>query len=234
MKVVVLGATGATGRLVVAQLLDAECQVTALVRHTDVLTDHPRLTQITSTALTIESDEMKSILAKSDAAICCLGHNLTLQGVYGAPQMLVRDSLKRVISLINESREQPFKLVLMSSTGVRNMALKEPAKPLEQSINLILRWLLPPHRDNENSAKLLQRFGSQKRFLEWVMVRPDTLIDKSEVSEYSWHPSPVSSPLFDAKETSRINVANALCRLVLDDKLWREWRGKTPVVYNQA
>lgn len=232
MKVVVLGATGATGRLVVTQLLDAECEVTALVRNTGVLTAHPRLTQIANTALAIETDLLKSILADSDAAICCLGHNLTLQGVYGAPTMLVRDSVKRVISLVDKQRVKPFKLTLMSSTGVRNLALKEPLQPLEKSINLALRWLLPPHRDNENAAKLLQRIGPNKRFLEWVMVRPDTLIDKSEVSDYAWHPSPISSPLFDAKETSRINVANALCRLILEDDLWQQWRGQTPVIYN--
>ena len=46
MKVMVLGATGATGHLVVKQLLDAECDVVALVRNTEVLAEHPKLNQI--------------------------------------------------------------------------------------------------------------------------------------------------------------------------------------------
>ncbi len=232
MKVVVLGATGATGRLVVAQLLDSGCQVTALVRNLSVLEAHAHLQQVEETALSMESEQLESLLADSDALVCCLGHNLTLQGVYGAPRMLVRDSLQRVASLLSVKREQPLKIALMSSTGVRNVLLKESVPSLERSINVLLRWLLPPHRDNERAAQFLQRQGSRHHALQWVMVRPDTLIDRGEVSEYSWHSSPTRSALFNAGETSRINVAHALCQLVLDGSLWQQWQSKTPVIYN--
>ncbi|WP_159651187.1 NAD(P)-dependent oxidoreductase [Vibrio atypicus] len=234
MRVVVLGATGATGRLAVKQLLDAGCEVIALVRTTDVLAEHHGLTQMTKTALTIEEGELKSILAKSDAAICCLGHNLTLQGVYGAPRMLVRDSIKRLADSITTERSRPFKLALMSSTGVRNREAGEKVTSKEKAVVSLLRWLLPPHRDNEQAAKLLQRMGTKNKPLEWVIVRPDTLLDQSEVSEYQWHQSPTRSALFDAGETSRVNVANALCRLVMEEDLWQKWRGQTPVIYNQV
>lgn len=233
MKVMVLGATGATGRLVVTQLLATQCEVIALVRRTDVLAEHPRLSQITSTALSIDSSELKQRLEECDAAICCLGHNLTLKGVYGAPRMLVRDSLERVISSLSKQRARPFKLALMSSTGVRNSAVDEPLTTKEKSVVMLLRWLLPPQRDNERAAKLLSRIGLKRKHFEWAMIRPDTLIDQLETSDYHWHPSPTRSALFDAGETSRINVADALCRLVVEDDLWQEWKGKTPVIYNR-
>lgn len=233
MKVMVLGATGATGRLVVTQLLATECEVIALVRRTDVLAEHPRLSQVTSTALSIDSSELKQRLEECDAAICCLGHNLTLKGVYGAPRMLVRDSLERIISSLSKQRTRSFKLALMSSTGVRNSAVDEPLTTKEKSVVMLLRWLLPPQRDNERAAKLLSRIGLKRKHFEWAMIRPDTLIDQLETSDYQWYPSPIRSALFDAGETSRINVADALCRLVLEDDLWQEWKGKTPVIYNQ-
>ncbi len=233
MRVLVLGATGATGRLVVQQLLDAGNEVTSLVRTEKVLGSHPRLKQIVGTALSIEHDVLKPLIAESDAVICCLGHNLTLQGVYGAPRMLVRDSLRRFISLVEPQRPIPLKLALMSSTGVRNLILNERVSPLESTINFLLRWLLPPHRDNEQAAKLLHQQTRNNTSLEWVMVRPDTLVDREQVSHYLWCQSPIRSALFDAGETSRVNVANALFRLVSDQDLWQTWQGKTPVVYNQ-
>lgn len=232
MKVMVLGATGATGHLVVKQLLDAECDVVALVRNTEVLVEHPRLNQINNTALSLESQHLQRLISECDAVISCLGHNMTLQGVYGAPRMLVTNSLQRVISLTSKQRERPLKMVLMSSAGVRNFALQERVEPSEKWLNLLLRWILPPHRDNEKAAKLLNRNSTSHKSLEWAIVRPDTLIDQSQVSDYQWHQSPTRSTLFNAGETSRINVANALCRLVLDDDLWQQWHGQMPVIYN--
>ncbi|MCG9782544.1 SDR family oxidoreductase [Vibrio brasiliensis] len=232
MKVMVLGATGATGHLVVKQLLNAECDVVALVRNTEVLAEHPRLNQINNTALSLESQHLQRLISDCDAVISCLGHNMTLQGVYGAPRMLVTNSLQRVISLTSRQRERPLKLVLMSSAGVRNLVLQERVEQSEKWLNLLLRWILPPHRDNEKAAKLLNRNSTSHNSLEWTIVRPDTLIDQSQVSDYQWHQSPTRSALFNAGETSRINVANALCRLVLDDDLWQQWRGQMPVIYN--
>jgi putative NADH-flavin reductase len=232
MKVMVLGATGATGHLVVKQLLNAECDVVALVRNTEVLAEHPRLNQINNTALSLESQHLQRLISDCDAVISCLGHNMTLQGVYGAPRMLVTNSLQRVISLTSKQRERPLKLVLMSSAGVRNLVLQERVEQSEKWLNLLLRWILPPHRDNEKAAKLLNRNSTSHNSLEWTIVRPDTLIDQSQVSDYQWHQSPTRSALFNAGETSRINVANALCRLVLDDDLWQQWRGQMPVIYN--
>ena len=232
MKVMVLGATGATGHLVVKQLLDAECDVVALVRNTEVLAEHPKLNQINNTALSLESQHLQRLISDCDAVISCLGHNMTLQGVYGAPRMLVTNSLQRVISLTSKQRERPLKLVLMSSAGVRNLVLQERVEQSEKWLNLLLRWMLPPHRDNEKAAKLLNGNSTSHKSLEWAIVRPDTLIDQSQVSDYQWHQSPTRSALFNAGETSRINVANALCRLVLDDDLWQQWHGQMPVIYN--
>jgi uncharacterized protein YbjT (DUF2867 family) len=72
MKIVVLGATGATGKLVVEQALAAGHEVTALVRSPQkVTTQHPSLTVIAGQA-TSPSDVTDAILG-ADAVISVLG-----------------------------------------------------------------------------------------------------------------------------------------------------------------
>ncbi|WCP69557.1 NAD(P)H-binding protein [Vibrio tubiashii] len=232
MKILVLGATGATGKLVVSQLLEANHHVVALVRDINVLVEHSNLTQYQTTALAMPIQELEGIVAECQACVCCLGHNLTLQGVYGTPRLLVRDSILRIASVISPQRNEPLKLALMGSTGVSNHTINEQVSRQERLLCLLLRALLPPHRDNEKAAELLSRSRKLSTLLEWVILRPDTLIDRCDVSPYSWHNSPTRSALFNAGETSRINVANALTRLVTDSQLWLDWRGEMPVIYN--
>ena len=68
--------------------------------------------------------------------------------------------------------------------------------------------------------------------IEWIAVRPDTLINEGEVSKYTVHPSPIKSPIFDAGKTSRINVADFMVSVLKDEELWKKWKYKTPVIYN--
>ncbi len=91
MKVIVLGATGATGRLVVKELLKQQHQVIALVRssgreNTLEKIDEEQLTLINGTALTLEDAHLSKLIDEADGVISCLGHNLTWKGIYGAPR----------------------------------------------------------------------------------------------------------------------------------------------------
>ncbi|MDC5838800.1 NmrA family NAD(P)-binding protein [Vibrio europaeus] len=67
MKILVLGATGATGKLVVSQLLEANHHVVALVRDINVLVEHSNLTQYQTTALAIPIPELEGIVAECHA-----------------------------------------------------------------------------------------------------------------------------------------------------------------------
>ena len=98
----------------------------------------------------------------------------------------------------------------------------------------LLRLLLPPHVDNEQAADYLRSIvGQNDSAIEWAAVRPDGLIDESEVSEYEVHPSPIRSAIFDAGKTSRINVAHFMAELITDDQTWNQWKGQMPVIYNR-
>ncbi len=233
MKVLVLGGTGATGKLVVQQLLDQGHSVVALVRNASKLSRHERLDIFEQTALTISRQELTELLTGCDAVISCLGHNLTWKGMYGAPQMLVRDSIQRICESINAPRQTPIRIVLMNTTGNRNLDQAEPVSFAQHSVLWLLRLLLPPHVDNERAANYLRSTQKNNPLIEWVAVRPDSLIDEEAVSPTTLHPSPTRSAIFNAGKTSRINVAHFMSQLPVDAELWQCWKGKMPVIYNQ-
>jgi hypothetical protein len=79
---------------------------------------------------------------------------------------------------------------------------------------------------------LMHKMGSEVN-IEWTAVRPDSLFDEQKVSEYEVHNSKIRSPIFNPGKTSRINVSHFIAELVTNDKLWEEWKYKTPVIYNK-
>lgn len=237
MRVLVLGATGATGQLVVRTLLQQQHQVVALVRDTNTLNAlntefGDLLTQIKGTALILSDAQLSELVKSADGVISCLGHNLTLKGIFGAPQMMVRDSIKRIINLNTTQRTHPLKIVLMNSSGVRNKDQYEPISIFQHLVLVLLRTLLPPHRDNEQAANYLRTLDILNANVQWVVVRPDALINQDEASDYSLFPAPIRSAIFDSGKVSRINVASALSQLLMDSTLWEKWQGKMPLVYN--
>jgi hypothetical protein len=88
--------------------------------------------------------------------------------------------------------------------------------------------------DNENAADFLRtQIGQNDGTIEWAVVRPDGLIDESQVTEFTVHPSPTRSAIFDAGETSRINLGCFMAGLICNDDTWMIWKGKMPVIYNK-
>ena len=98
----------------------------------------------------------------------------------------------------------------------------------------LLRWLVPPHRDNEKAADYLRtEVGKNDTEIQWAAVRPDSLFDEDSVSAYELHPSPTRSAIFNPGRTSRINVAHFTADLITNHDAWEKWKGQMPVIYNQ-
>ncbi|OHD15335.1 MAG: hypothetical protein A2086_08450 [Spirochaetes bacterium GWD1_27_9] len=238
MKVLVLGASGATGFNVVTQLLKQGIDVKALIRNEEKfesIKNSKNIEIIKASILEIDNHILNQYLDDVDAVISCLGHNITLKGIYGKPYTLVVDTLKKIVSIINSNnKNKTIKIVLMNTTACINKLQNEKFKINENIIMKIVRLLLPPQRDNELALKyLIDIVGINNKLIEWVAVRPDTLINELEVSEYTVYPSSIRSPIFDAGKTSRINVADFMVSLLKDEKLWEKWKYKTPVIYNK-
>jgi putative NADH-flavin reductase len=238
--VLVVGASGATGRLLVEQLLEREHEVRAIVRSPErlpeVLRDHERLSVIRASILNLSDAEMAGAVAGCGAVASCLGHNVTFKGMYGAPRRLVTDATRRLCEAIKANASVgATRFVLMNTTGNRNRDLDEPISFAQKVVIGMLRALLPPHADNEQAADYLRTVvGQNDRAVEWVAVRPDGLIDADRVTEYELRPSPTRSAIFNAGKTSRINVAHFTAALISDDAAWRHWKGQLPAICNKA
>jgi hypothetical protein len=223
----------------VEQLLNRGQQVKIIVRSNnnlpDAVIDHDRLTVIQASVLDLSDAEMAQHVSGCDAVASCLGHNMSFKGIYGQPRRLVTDATRRLYSAIRVSKvDTPVRFVLMNTTGNRNRDLPEPISFGQKIVIGLLRLLLPPHVDNEQAADYLRSIvGQNDSAIEWAAVRPDGLIDESEVSEYEIHPSPIRSAIFDAGKTSRINVAHFMAELITDDQTWNQWKGQMPVIYNR-
>lgn len=240
MTTIVVGATGATGLLLVEQLLDRGQKVKAIARSVDkvpqAVRDHPNLSIIQASILELTDKEMAEHVKGCAAVASCLGHNLTFKGLFGHPRRLVTDATRRLGDAIKANpSEEPSKFVLMNTTGNRNRDLAEPISFAQRCVIWLLRMLLPPHADNEEAADYLRtEIGRNNRKIEWAAVRPDGLTNEDEVTEYEIHVSPTRSAIFDAGKTSRINVAHFMADLITDPQTWNEWKGQMPVIYNKA
>ena len=239
MKALIAGATGATGRHLVAHLLQNQCAVTLIVRSKsrlpETIQQDPLATIIEASILKLSDAEMAELVKDCDAVASCLGHNLHLKGIYGKPRKLVTDATCRLCKAIQANQPtKPIKFVLMNTAGNRNRDLNEPITVGERVVVGLLRGLLPPHPDNEQAADYLRtQIGQNHKMIEWVAVRPDTLINEEQVSTYEVHPSPTRSAIFNPGKTSRINVGHFMGELIMNEELWREWKGQMPVIYNK-
>lgn len=234
MKALVLGATGQTGYQVVKQFLENSIQVKAIVRNTDKFRDIQSVENLQifkESILDIEDKRFREILVDVDAVICCLGHNISLRGMFGRPHYLVTEAIEKTIKNANNKKLDKF--VLMNTTACLNTKQKEKFTFGESVIIRIMRSLLPPQKDNDRALRYLEDNHKAGESLEWIAVRPDTLITQDQVADYEVFESPQRSPIFDAGKTSRINVAHFIMKLVSNKVMWNKWKFQMPVIYNK-
>ena len=240
MTILVVGASGATGRQLVEQLLIQGHEVKIVVRSPEKLPDswksNDHLRIISATLLELSDKEMMELAFDCHSIASCLGHNINWKGIYGQPRKLVTDATRRLCNAIKANNpKRPVKFVLMNTTGNRNRDLSEPISFGQKCVIGLIRLLLPPHVDNEKAADFLRtQIGQNNEFIEWTAVRPDGLTNEEEVTDYEIHASPIRSAIFNEGKTSRINVGNFMANLISDTNLWNKWKGQMPVIYNKS
>ena len=233
--VLLLGATGRTGRQALRQLLDRGLKVRAIVRSGARLppevAGHPGLAVIEASLLDLPDEALRRHLEGCAAVVSCLGHVLSLAGVFGPPRDLVTRATARLCRAIEANGPAaPVRLVLMSSVSVhRSGGLDARRGALERAVLWVLRGLVPPARDNQRAADLLLTgIGPDHPAVQWVVVRPDSLLE-GEASAYALHEGLVDG-LFTPGRTRMASVAHFMCELVTDPAAWARWRSRLPVI----
>jgi len=239
MRVLVLGASGATGSLVVKQLIRRKIQIRILIRKTAIvhreIIDNPLVETVKGNINELDPSQMNQLVHNCEVVISCLGHNLSFKGMFGKPRSLVQDAVRSVCETVNKGANEKLKLILMSTTAYTNKQTRDKDSIGESLIFSLLMFLLPPHRDNVKAANyLVHKSQEQRKSIEWIAVRPDTLIDEEAESPYAICNQRVRSPIFNAGKTSRINVSHFMAELVTDEELWKKWLFKTPVIYKKG
>lgn len=242
MKAMVVGASGRTGRLAARLLLERGHEVVAIVRARERFLermgshDERRLKVVQAEILALSEDGLAGLVADCQAIVSCLGHSITLKGVFGPPRRLVTDAVSGLCQAArSRPASAPVRLVLMNTAGNVNPDQRERVSLAERCVLRLLRLLVPPHADNEQAAEFLRReIGPDDARVDWVVVRPDSLIDGEAAAEYEVHASPTRSAIFNPGKTRRADAARFMVDLLLDDALWRRWRGQMPVVYSRV
>ena len=90
MTTLVVGASGATGRLLVKQLLEGGEKVRIIVRLKEAvpeeIANHANLSIIQASVLDLSDEEMVGHVNGCNAVASCLGHTLSLKGMFGPPR----------------------------------------------------------------------------------------------------------------------------------------------------
>jgi nucleoside-diphosphate-sugar epimerase len=243
----VVGATGATGRHVVQQLLDHPTKPTVKVivrskqRMLDALTytdqeEYGGRLSITEAALLDLSDQdVERQVADATGVVSCLGHNLDFKGIWGHPRMLVTESVEKLTAAMQKTKtageKKKQKFILMGSDGVAHPAGTDDLRSLTERIILsVTRFLIPPHADNEAAAAYLYGLDKETSSIEWTVLRPTDLID-GDVGQYTLYAKPQGS-LFGGGAATRANVAKSMVDLLTDEKVWEQWKYSMPVLHD--
>lgn len=235
--VLLLGGTGRTGGRVLKQLLERGVAVRAIVRSAARLPDDvvgdSSLSVIEAEPLSLTTEEWRKHLQGCDAVISCLGHTISVRGIFGPPYDLITAVVTRMARAVESMQPgKPVRLILMGSVSVNRPEKADTRRGTSERLVLsALCGLVPPTKDNQSAADFLAReFKADDRAVEWAVVRPDTLRE-GDVCGYELSDQLVTS-LFKPAETNMANVAHFMCELATDEAAWTRWRGQMPVIVN--
>jgi len=202
MKLVVFGASGKTGILLVYQALEKGHEVTAFARKPESVTiRHDRLRVLQGDIL--QYYQVRAAVEGCDAVLSTLG-------VYSRkPTTVLSEGTSNITRAMKECGVK--RLICMSSAGI----LGNDAGFLFGKI-LIPMFLNEEFKDKKRQLQVIRGSG-----LEWVVIRPSSLTDSPKTGKYQVTDGP---PAY--KKVPRADVADFMLKLLTDKK----YDQKTPAV----
>lgn len=207
MKILLLGATGRTGKLILQEAIDAGHAVTCLARQSERIPKHDAVTAIEGDP-TNQVDLVKA-LEGCDAVISSLNVSRTSDFPWSklrTPEDFLSKTMKLIISVAKEKHVK--RLVICSAWGVAET---------KDDLPVWFKWMI----DNSNIGKAYADHERQEQLLEtstldWTIVRPVGLTNskrKQEVIEtYDNNPKPTLT-------ISRQSLALYLVNCLKNDRL---------------
>lgn len=154
MKLLLIGATGRTGRHVISQALGRGHDVIAFVRRKGSLDSHERLQAVIGDPR--DADAIASCLGGSEAVVSCLGHRSSRDA------SLLQDAAIATVSAMQRESEQQL---LVVSQGL--------LFPSPNPLVMLLKLFLARHVADSTAMEEVVR----ARATAWTIVRPPRLLD---------------------------------------------------------
>lgn len=194
MKLVVFGATGASGRQIVEQALAAGHEVTAFARNqAGVKTVHSRLKVIQGDAL--DAAMVSEAIAGQDAVLFAIGINRR------STMTVCTESTRNIIAAMKEHKVRRF--ICLSAYGASET--KDTAL-----YSKVLRTLIGQRvEDKDRQEELVRASG-----LDWVLVRPPLLTNGARRGRYR---TGFDIPIKLFSSVSRADVAEFMLKQLNDD-----------------
>ena len=196
-RILVLGASGPTGRLIVERALELGHAVTALSRHPgSIATAHPGLTRVMAD-VAAEPSAVASAMAGHDVVVCALGVGRRLRS-----GNLMTEAAPAIVRAMKQAGIQ--RLVFISALGVGGTA---PHVPL--IFRVMFRVMLSDiYADKAAAEVVIQDSG-----LQWTILAPVLLTNGKATGRYRLtHGEPRSGPW----QISRADVAAAVVQTIDD------------------
>lgn len=202
MNIAIFGATGGTGRELVAQALDQGHRVTAQARSPESLADmeHPELEVMRGDVL--ETTDVERAVRGQQAVLCAIGA--------GPERTSLREDGTRNIVAAMESTGVS-RLVCLSSLGVGDSRANLPFFTKYVIVGIFLRHAFADHERQERVV--------MQSPLAWTIVRPPHLKEGPRTGEYQHGFPPTYRDI--RGWVSRADVADFMLKQLADDTYLR-------------
>jgi putative NADH-flavin reductase len=209
MKILVIGATGGTGRRLVELALARGHDVTALVRNPAATgIGHPNLRLVRGDVM--DPAAVARIMPGHDAVISTLG----------APAMRTgrvrSDGSRNIVQAMERAGIRRF--VCQTSLGYGDSRQLLDRAPLYFKYLIVPFFLRAGFADHQRQENVIKQSS-----LDWIIVRPGNLTDGPHTGTYR-HGFPASDPTVKAK-VSRADVADFMLKQLADDTYLRKTPG---------
>lgn len=204
MRLAVFGATGKTGKALVAQALAAGHDVSALVRDPAKITPRDGLRLETGAAA--DAAAVANTLAGCDAAISLLGN------FNRKPNTEMSDATRTIVAAMGA--HGPRRLVVVTTIGVGDSFAPLRSLMFKGIIRFVAKEIW---RDRERQEAVVRDSA-----LDWTIVRPGGLTDKPATGRWTLIDGGGAQP--KKVSITREDLAAALLTVVADPALSRQTR----------
>ena len=199
MNILIIGATGGTGKELVKQSLERNYTVTALVRKPDkIKISNKRLTIAKGDVL--NPDSLSSVIKNQDVVVCALGHKRWFY-----PNKILSQGTQNIVNEMEKNNVKRF--ICETSLGVGNSFGRLGLYYTLFTIPFVLQFY---YWDKGKQEKIIRNSS-----LDWTIVRPGILTNGKQRGKYR-HGEKVGNFLWSVR-ISRADTSDFLLNQVTDD-----------------